>query len=476
MNSVAQNKNIVLITVDCFRYDKCGFNGHYNETTPVLNNLAQGSHVFNYAYATGPYTTESVPGIIAGQHSHNGVYFGHDSAWKAIPPNSTTLATHLNNAGYDTKAVLTNPHLTSVRNFDAGFDYFQNLRTRGDDKAERESNDVSNPSIIDRLRDRFSRSNRKYSFLTIPFVAYRYRQYRDSWPTIHGEDLVNEFISQLDSISSPFFMWTHFMDLHAPISPKVTSEEIEELADGMGTFEHLYHIGNFSRDVSSSAYEHIYDRAVRYVDHQIGKIIQELKLKNLWDESILVITGDHGEVINDRMDIHGHPRHHHYDELLRVPLIIRVPETDGQRIDQPVSLAWIPRVITNLVELTCGDFPADYERISVLGESNSSTPPVISDSLDRHGHTISIRNETYKLISHESDDNTLKTQYPYFNDDIAFRYRTDPTEREPQSSDLPQQLCEIVQDIATDKQRIPNIKGTFSKQVTQQLKDLGYKM
>lgn len=475
MNNVTKDKNVVLVTVDCFRYDRCGYSGHYNKTTPILNNLAQNSYTFDHAYATGPYTTESVPGIIAGQHSYNGVYFGHDSAWKAISSNSTTLATYLNGIGYDTKAVLTNPHLTSARNFDTGFDDFQNLRTEGSDKAGSEPDNLSKAAIIDRFRDRFSQSNRKYSLLTISFLVYRYIQYQNSWPTIHGETLVNEFVSQLDSISSPFFAWTHFMDLHAPISPKVTDEDNEHSADRMGTFEHLFHTANFSRDIPSLAYDHIYDKAVRYVDQQIGKIIHKLKEKNIWDNSILIVTGDHGEVIDDRMNIHGHPRHHHYDELLRVPLIIRVPGTSGQRIHHPVSLAWIPQIITNLVDVACNDFPTNAEKISVLEESDLSTP-VISDSLDRHGHTISVRNETYKLIIHNPDNNTLKTRYPYFKENIVFRYRTDPTEREPQSSDLPQQLYEMAQSIATDKRRIPNIRGKFSKEVAQQLKDLGYKM
>jgi choline-sulfatase len=100
-----ETPNVLLVTVDCFRYDRCGFAGHHRDTTPTLDSLAGDSFLFDRAYATGTYTTESVPGMIAGLHSHNGVYFGDDPAWKALPADHDTLATHLQSIGYSTTAV-----------------------------------------------------------------------------------------------------------------------------------------------------------------------------------------------------------------------------------------------------------------------------------------------------------------------------------------------------------------------------------
>ena len=45
--------NVVLLTVDCLRYDRCGFNGYYRNTTPVLDRLAEESYLFDRAYAPG---------------------------------------------------------------------------------------------------------------------------------------------------------------------------------------------------------------------------------------------------------------------------------------------------------------------------------------------------------------------------------------------------------------------------------------
>ena len=118
--------------------------------------MASESYVFDEAFSTGTYTTESVPGIIAGQHSHNGAYFGTDPAWKAIPAGSPTIASHLQENGYETTAVLTNPYLTKVRNFDKGFTHFENLRLAGDtDRAVEDNEDSGNSwknSTISKLR------------------------------------------------------------------------------------------------------------------------------------------------------------------------------------------------------------------------------------------------------------------------------------------------------------------------------------
>ena len=56
-------KNVVLITIDCLRGDRCGFSGHHRDSTPQLDQLAKDALIYDNCYATGSYTTESFPGI-----------------------------------------------------------------------------------------------------------------------------------------------------------------------------------------------------------------------------------------------------------------------------------------------------------------------------------------------------------------------------------------------------------------------------
>ena len=118
--------NVVLLTVDCLRYDRCGFNGYYRNTTPVLDRLAEESYLFDRAYAPGTWTSESFPGILAGSHAPD-VAYRDEPRYKSIPRGAPTIASRLGANGYHTVATITNPQLSVERNFDRGFDRFANL-------------------------------------------------------------------------------------------------------------------------------------------------------------------------------------------------------------------------------------------------------------------------------------------------------------------------------------------------------------
>jgi arylsulfatase A-like enzyme len=92
-----------------------------------------------------------------------------------------------------------------------------------------------------------------------------------------------------------------------------------------------------------------YDGAIAYTDDQIGRLFAELKKRRLADNTLIVITADHGESLGEHgLFIHGNSL---YREQIRVPLVFywpsRIPQ--GVRIRQPVSNAAIP---ATLVELT----------------------------------------------------------------------------------------------------------------------------
>ena len=134
--------NIVLITIDCLRYDRCGFNGCVPSPTPFLDSLAEEALVWDAAYATGPMTPESIPGILSGLHSYNSAQFSDDLALKSIPAGQPTVASWLSDCGYSTRAILTNSQLTVDRNYNIGFDTFINpTGETATETSQEESND-----------------------------------------------------------------------------------------------------------------------------------------------------------------------------------------------------------------------------------------------------------------------------------------------------------------------------------------------
>lgn len=297
--------NTILITVDSLRYD-C----FREDLTPNLVSLSDNSYIFDKAYTTGPWTPEAVPGIVAGYHSHNSFYYG-DVEWKALPEDATTLATYFHDIGYDTTAVLTNPHLTENRNFDLGFQEFKNLEGR-----TKETDDTESASIIDylpfdknelveKIRYRARKAKSIYSLFILPHLINRYYyQYSGEWPSVDGEVVIQEFENQLDECSTPVFGWTHLMDPHSPIPPELAID-----TDHYSIHQLLRWDAAATCNIGSQNYSQLYNGAVKHVDTQIGRLIDYLKDRGIWNETILIVTADHGEALYER-GVSGHPAHY----------------------------------------------------------------------------------------------------------------------------------------------------------------------
>lgn len=465
--------NIVLVTVDCLRYDRCGFNGHHRNTTPNLDAIATHSTVFDRCYSTGPYTTESFPGILAGQHSYNGYQYGDNPGYKAIPAKSPTLASEFSDNDYRTAAVISNPHLTTNRNFDKGFDVFENFRAElGDDHDEDDSGLALGSYFYD-VRERMRRRRSRYNPLAGVYTLYRYSQHRTGWPTTDGAELTDRSIEVLDELSGdgdPFFFWTHFMDVHAPISPtRANSTDLNEIPVLRSLFWDASRAGRFYEP----RYEALYDSAVRYVDSQIGRLIAHLRQLGEWKDTVLIVTGDHGEVLFDRESVYGHPPHYHYDDLLHVPLLVSGSETEPDRVDTPVSLAWLHEICSEVSGADLSGFPASSGVESVL-DGDSSGSPVVSDTFNERGHTVSVRDTDEKVIAHQSSG-TDQICWDYRDQPIGFRYRLDRGERKP-LSEPPTVLETTAKEYHVSETKLPEVRGDFSRSTEQRLQDLGYKM
>lgn len=459
-------KNVVLATVDCLRYDRCGFNGHYRNTTPTLDALSTDSLVFDNCYSTGPYTTESLPGILAGQHSYNGYQYGDNTAYKALPEDASTLATAFSEADYQTAAVISNPHLTENRNFDSGFDSFDNFRA-----AAGADHDEGGPQFGDMMytfRERMRSVPTRYNPLALVYMAFRYRQLRSTWPTTDGASLTERAVRTIDDLGSrdsPFFLWTHYMDVHAPISPdRVRSEEMGDLP----TVRSLLWDASRAGDFYEPNYGRLYDSAVRYVDTQIRRIIDRLKSNGVWEDTILIVTSDHGEALFDRQGVYGHPPHYHYDELLHVPLLV-ANAGRSQRVDGPVSLAWIHEIISALTSVEFTGFPAESGSSDIL---SGGSVPVVSDTLRGAGHTVTVRDEREKAIVHAASGDE-RIDWDYSDEPVCYRYRQDRGER-ARTEDNP--LVEEARALLVDEFELPHVSGEFSAATKQRLQDLGYRM
>ena len=486
--------NVVLLTIDCLRYDRCGFNDHDRDTTPRLDQLAHESVIFDEVVASGPRTSESVPGILAGALSSD-CNFYDDLPFKAIPSETPTLATWLRNHGYQTVAAISNPQLSPVRNFDRGFEEFTNLRIESDgdrfnDSEETEADGGASglqgviASVRGQLRDPVRerlRENGPRSFdpSTWAFLLERMAAKRTGWPTVPVKDVIDCLLQTLDATADdrPVFAWSHLNDLHAPIHP-------ERVRKG-GLIGNPSDLTQFRWDLRRVAdqyepnYAAMYDSTLRYVDAQIGRLIEHLQAQGIWDETILVVTADHGEALHDR-GVYGHAagndryaydptRDYMYEELLHVPLLVREPDGQGRRVQEPFSLAWLHELIAEVTGLEPGEFPRQSGRESHCDPSTDAL--VIADAISGDGHTIATRRGRYKRISEcaGGDRGSLD------GDPLVFDLEIDPGERTDLSGhrSLPE-LADATEAVFTSPGKLRPVSGEIDSETRELLGQLGY--
>jgi choline-sulfatase len=517
--------NVVLLTVDCLRYDRCGFNGYYGNTTPVLDRLAEESYLFDRAYAPGTWTSESFPGILAGSHAPDVAYW-NEPRYKSIPRGAPTIASRLGANGYHTVATITNPQLSVERNFDRGFDRFSNLirerrghgRPEGTDTNDDASAEDSGPdgageegsaldALVSAVGERYSANEllarlRGRSGLLNPYAALFYlrgvsmlRDAPEEWPTVRSERVLDRFTNALADAADrqPFFAWTHLMDLHAPLHPGTVTRNRNTPARAYALGRYVLADTVRALDGQPRRYSRLYDEALRYVDTQVRRVVDTLRSAGVWENTVLIVTSDHGEAMGER-GVNGHRNHYTYDELLQVPLLVHTPDGagEGDRIDAPFSLSWVHELIAETAGLDPMGLPARSPSGTHLDDPEDGRLAV-ADSLTPFGHTVVVRDREHKLVEHfdgwvpedRGERYDLMRHLGIHTADfgpevfdglnILYRPSTDPCERTPlPPSEAPSEHHERAAAVHTRVEDLPRIEGRPDAKTTEMLRDLGY--
>lgn len=290
--------DIIVILIDTLRADRVGAHGSSRPITPFIDSLADRAYVFHSAYAPAPWTHPSVASLFTARLPSQHAIVAFDSV---LASGETTLAEVLKARGYATGAFLAHL-LLHGRGLEQGFDEFRVVKTAG------------RPDL---------QSGRKPRAPAVNELVHAWLEQRAKSPR------------------SPLFVYLHYMEPHPPYGPpaetfrRLTGRELPDL----GTVNGLALMGTYAelspdllREVTDA-----YDAEVLSLDESLRRLFAALEPLGVLRNAIVVITADHGEGFQD----HGYIGHGKslYNELIRVPLIIRVPGL-ATRVDvwEPVSL------------------------------------------------------------------------------------------------------------------------------------------
>ena len=310
-------QNILLITVGTLRADHLGAYGYARATSPVLDAFAQEAALFDHCYAQGNVTELSFGSIFSSLYpSTHGVRRYHNRA-SPLAAEVETLAEQMRDAGLRTEGLMTNPFLKREWGMTQGFDRIEEFH---------------------------------YGYLgLLPYRVLRRFKLVSLPERIPGTEMprarvvVDRAITDLERLQrEPFFLFVHLMDLHHPYIPPQLYEKMfispgASQAAAADLWRRSWSISKMlpAEEGALPAGDQLrivdlYDAAIRYADHEIGRLLATLDRLGLRDRTLVIITGDHGEEFLDHGDIF-HKSPFLYDELTHVPLLIRGPGIASRR-------------------------------------------------------------------------------------------------------------------------------------------------
>lgn len=428
----AKGPNVVFIIIDALRQDHLGCYGYHRDTSPGIDEMVRQGVIFNHAYSSSPWTKPSVASLFTSLHPNNHRVLNH---YNILPEPTLTIAEVLKNQGYRTYFLNAgNIGIGKRFNFHQGFDYYFNKR-------------------IDAAR------------------------------------LTDNFLSLLPKLRNKrFFAYIHYMDTHLPYNKNIYNElfvknkPIEPQFEP-GTINHnIVKNLDVSRRLSPADkqyLESLYDGQIRFIDENIKRIISTLRNNNVLENTLVVITSDHGEEFWDHNNFeHGHTM---YNELLEVPLIILGNQLKPLKPDTPVRLIDLLPTVIEILEINDNNYHLKGTGFLNLLEGKKEVPgrPIFAMGTLYGDEKYCLIKDNRKIILNTGNKKGKKNLVGSRNKSQLEFYdmAKDPLETKNLTKAQPKnaaRLKNLLDKFMMEQSAFKSKRTTLDKKTKEQLKSLGY--
>jgi arylsulfatase A-like enzyme len=358
-------QNVVIAVLDTARAKEI-YSPHVD--TPRLDELAETGVSFENAYADAPWTLPSHGSIFTGcSPSKHGAHADN----KYLDDHLKKLPETLRENGFDTLAVTNNAWVTDEFGFGTGFDSV--FRTWQLFQTETDFGEIAMTTDgVDQIKKSAKSllANPIYNTLNAIYGKLLYRR------NDYGANRTNQIIeSQLKEVEQPYFLFVNYLEPHLEYDPPASYAR-KYLPDSISYDE--------AQDVPQKPWEYLcqridmteaefdilrslYSAEISYIDSKIGQVVDLLKERGDWDDTIFIVLGDHGENIGD----HGFMDHQYclYDTLLHVPVIISGGAIEsGSTGTDPIQLSDIYPTVLDLLNISDEESETQFQGQSVFSD------------------------------------------------------------------------------------------------------------
>jgi arylsulfatase A-like enzyme len=367
--------NIILIVIDTLRADHLGCYGYEKNTSPNIDRFAGESTFYRNAYAQAPYTLPSHASLFTS------LYPSQHWAVQTLAEEHITMAEILKEQGYSTYAI-TGGGLVSERfGLLQGFDSIEYNKDRGFISLDKEIH----AKILDTLT--------LIKNVKQPFFLFLH-SYQVHEPYFHPEEYDIFFEGEYNGKITGSFL-------------KDMKEQAKDDIEGLENLKTLLPLRYFEiPDEDRLRVISLYDQGILYADSELQIMFDALKEAGLYDEALIVLTSDHG----DEFFEHGGWQHGHtlYNEMIKIPLIVKYPEFLGQKPAEYDFTARLIDVLPTTLDVIKAKVDYHFEGQSLISGKRKEMGSAAM-MIDPEGEIFKISevglNQKYKYIN--TNDKTI---------------------------------------------------------------------
>ncbi|HEX5416053.1 MAG TPA: sulfatase-like hydrolase/transferase [Chloroflexota bacterium] len=399
----APQPNVLLVTIDTLRADRIGAYGFGPAHTPVLDQLAREGVRFDHAICQLPQTDPSHTAMMTGLYaSTSGVRVHMTDKLRA---GAQTAATIFQSAGYQTAGFYSWLSLDGrYCGLDQGFQTYEGY-VFDDSKWTASSPNAPLAANFQDLRSQVS---------IVKTTDVNPGAYADYELVFDGRsDVTNQAVfAWLDSHAGlgPFFLWIHYFDCHVPYAPPAGYDHIWGLnyqgnIDGaFTTLGDLYSGKLQATPADIARIQELYQGEIAFVDAQLGQLLARLNGLGIKDQTIIAVTGDHGESFGEHGDwLHGLKV---FESEIRVPLLLRYPSRlpAGTRVSAPAQHIDVLPTLLELSGLSAKQPIQGTSLLPVIGPDTDASSRVAFTELANEAFVSVLTWGDWKLIRNNAND------------------------------------------------------------------------